>query len=407
MRITLVFAALVAAAVIAAALLFPAASGAAIVTDLSYERGTTCTVLGGAGARMWDEILQERNYDPNHPADFVPQSAVRLEGSCAAKITVHDEDTRCQPGQSNGCLSAGERATAVKNPVTRAGDTDVFTVALRYASGWPTVSTGFCTNWSTKQQNNIGDRAGLNNIVIGCETDTHALTVRGGDINAELTNITANCTAGPFAVDTWYEFVIRVKWSRDNDGFVDAYRNGVKFCDASGIDTVFDNALSGETWDPDIRVQHGLYRNGTAAGTAVLFSDAVAVHDALCEAKAYLGWPESAEPTCAYRLVMSTASNRSGATELAGTTVARKIYVFAKPDSGVLRVRFFLDDPQMQRAPRTIEGIAPYDFAGGMGTAASPFDTKTIANGSHMITAAIDLSAGGTRVVNGTFTAAN
>jgi len=108
-----------------------------------------------------------------------------------------------------------------------------------------------------------------------------------------------------------------------------------------------------------------------------------------------------------YTLLVSRSSNRSSPTSLAGQTVSGNVYVFTSPDSGVLRVRFYLDNPTMSGTPRQVENNAPYDFAGGSVSAANPFNTTTVANGSHTITAAIDLSAGGTQVLQATFTVAN
>src|SRR5205814_5343413 len=89
-------------------------------------------------------------------------------------------------------------------------------------------------------------------------------------------------------------------------------------------------------------------------------------------------------------------------------TVAGTIYVFVSPATGVTRVRFWLDNPQMSGTPRQTEGAAPWDFAGtaANGTA-NPTNTTTIPNGSHTITAAVDKSAGGTDVLTSSFTVSN
>ena len=109
-----------------------------------------------------------------------------------------------------------------------------------------------------------------------------------------------------------------------------------------------------------------------------------------------------------FDLFVSAAANRSAPSALQGQTVAGTIYVFTSPASGVTRVRFWLDNPQMSGTPRQTEGAGPWDFAGtaANGTA-NPTNTKTIANGSHTITAAIDKSAGGTDVVTATFIVGN
>jgi hypothetical protein len=111
--------------------------------------------------------------------------------------------------------------------------------------------------------------------------------------------------------------------------------------------------------------------------------------------------------TAAYALLVSTAPSRSPTAELNGYVAAplANLYVFTRPVTGVTQVRFFLDDPAMTAAPIHIEGTAEYDFVGtaGDGTAL-PFDTSTINTGTHTITAAVDLSAGGVQVVSASFT---
>jgi hypothetical protein len=108
-----------------------------------------------------------------------------------------------------------------------------------------------------------------------------------------------------------------------------------------------------------------------------------------------------------YSLLVSSSSNRSSPASLSGKTVSGKIYVFTSPDSGVYRVRFYLDNPNMTGTPRRTESSAPYDFAGGTVSTANPFDTTTVSDGSHTITAAVVLTNGSTEVVNATFTVAN
>src|SRR5207237_10720035 len=109
-----------------------------------------------------------------------------------------------------------------------------------------------------------------------------------------------------------------------------------------------------------------------------------------------------------FSLQVSAAADRSASSALQGQTVAGTIYVFVSPASGVTRVRFWLDNPQMSGTPRQTEGAAPWDFAGtATNGTANPTNTTTIANGSHTITAAVDKSAGGTDVLSSTFTVGN
>jgi acid phosphatase type 7 len=108
-----------------------------------------------------------------------------------------------------------------------------------------------------------------------------------------------------------------------------------------------------------------------------------------------------------YSLLFSSSSNRSNPASLADKTVSGNIYVFTSPDSGVYQVRFYLDNPNMSGTPRKVEKTAPYDFAGGTVSTANPFNTATVTDGAHTITAAVDLTAGGTEVVHAPFTVSN
>jgi len=63
-------------------------------------------------------------------------------------------------------------------------------------------------------------------------------------------------------------------------------------------------------------------------------------------------------------VLVSSKPDRSSAVALAGTTRSSSVYVFVSPQTGIARVRFFLDDPQATRPARQTEGAAPYDFAG-------------------------------------------
>jgi PKD repeat protein len=107
--------------------------------------------------------------------------------------------------------------------------------------------------------------------------------------------------------------------------------------------------------------------------------------------------------------MFSTAADRSGARPLDGQAVNGDIYVFTAPDSGVQtsyssRVTFYLDDPAMAGRARWAERAAPYDFAGGGIATAAPFDTGSLASGSHSITARIPLASGGATVIHASFT---
>lgn len=109
-----------------------------------------------------------------------------------------------------------------------------------------------------------------------------------------------------------------------------------------------------------------------------------------------------------YSLLVSTSPDRSSPVPLAGQTATGAIYVFTSPDNGILRVRFFVDDPTMSGSPFTTETGSPYDLAGTTKTgAAKAFNTTQLPDGTHNVTAAIDLSAGSTEVLSSDFTVAN
>ena len=116
----------------------------------------------------------------------------------------------------------------------------------------------------------------------------------------------------------------------------------------------------------------------------------------------------SPKSTKKYALLVSNSPDRLHPIPLEGVTVSDDIYVFVNPESGISQVRIFLDDPAMKRAPRQIEGRAPYDFEGtGPNLSANPFDTTTAPDGTHSITAAIDLRGGSSLVLHSEFTVFN
>jgi hypothetical protein len=109
-----------------------------------------------------------------------------------------------------------------------------------------------------------------------------------------------------------------------------------------------------------------------------------------------------------HALQLSAQPDRSAPEPLDGATVGGNIYAFVGPATGVARVRFWLDDPQMSGPPRQTENAAPWDFAGTASSgAANPFDTTTVPDGTHTISALVELAAGGTEVLQATVTVSN
>lgn len=112
----------------------------------------------------------------------------------------------------------------------------------------------------------------------------------------------------------------------------------------------------------------------------------------------------SPPPSGAHQLEVSLSPDRSSPTPLEGAVLAGNVYIFVPPATGISRVRFFLDDPQMTGPPRLIEKNGPWDFAGTATNGnAKPFDVSPLSPGPHVVTAAIDLSDSTTDIASGTF----
>lgn len=103
-------------------------------------------------------------------------------------------------------------------------------------------------------------------------------------------------------------------------------------------------------------------------------------------------------------LFVSTSPDRSLPLLLHGATIAGDVAVFVMPESGIRRMEFFIDDPLMEGPPFHSEGRAPYDLLGGSAGAANLFDTSTLSEGPHTITAAIRFSSGQLVPVHAEFT---
>ncbi|MBC8122992.1 MAG: VCBS repeat-containing protein [Gemmatimonadaceae bacterium] len=113
---------------------------------------------------------------------------------------------------------------------------------------------------------------------------------------------------------------------------------------------------------------------------------------------------QSTTPT----LQLSPSPNRTNPTPLAGGSVSGNIYVFASgKDSDFLRVRFFLDDPTQSGESFSLELAAPFDFASGTVSTANAFNTRTLTNGQHTITATFARTNGTIRTITSTFTVSN
>ncbi|MDX6230173.1 MAG: hypothetical protein QOI76_3563 [Frankiales bacterium] len=119
-----------------------------------------------------------------------------------------------------------------------------------------------------------------------------------------------------------------------------------------------------------------------------------------------LSVPHSVAHAASVTIMVSASPNRAAAVPLAGTTRAGNLYIFTTPDAGVVKVSFWLDDPQRAGLPKQLESWAPFDFRGGSSTA-NPWDSGTVANGTHVITAQVVDNAKVTTVVSASFQVLN
>ena len=115
----------------------------------------------------------------------------------------------------------------------------------------------------------------------------------------------------------------------------------------------------------------------------------------------------SVASTSTYSLVLSASERRENPQLLDGKTVSGNIYVSTTPNTGVRQVRFFIDNVGATGTPYSTDTQSPYDLAGGNPAKAKPFDTRGLPDGHHTITAAVDLTAGGTQLTHAGITVAN
>lgn len=95
--------------------------------------------------------------------------------------------------------------------------------------------------------------------------------------------------------------------------------------------------------------------------------------------------------------------DRIGSTDLAGATVAGNMYVFLGGDlTGIQRVEFRVDN----RAVNT-DRSAPWDLVGGNAGAAQPFDTRSLTDGAHSVSAIITFSNAQSATVTDSFVVNN
>jgi len=97
----------------------------------------------------------------------------------------------------------------------------------------------------------------------------------------------------------------------------------------------------------------------------------------------------SSEPaTEDYQLLLSYNSNRSNAVKLDDQTISGNVYIFLDPEANVSQVVFSIDGQT-----HNTENYAPYDLG-------LPFDSSTLSNGSHTISALIRHQDGSSQTIS-------
>jgi archaellum component FlaF (FlaF/FlaG flagellin family) len=104
----------------------------------------------------------------------------------------------------------------------------------------------------------------------------------------------------------------------------------------------------------------------------------------------------SSEPaTENYQLLLSTNSNRSNAVKLDDQSISGNVYIYLDPEAYVSQVVFSIDGQT-----HNTENYAPYDLG-------VPFDSSTLSNGSHTISALVRLQDGTNQSVSAVCTVQN
>jgi len=104
----------------------------------------------------------------------------------------------------------------------------------------------------------------------------------------------------------------------------------------------------------------------------------------------------SSEPaTEDYQLLLSYNSNRSNAVKLDDQTISGDVYIYLNPEANVSQVVFSIDGQT-----HNTENYAPYDLG-------LPFDSTTLSNGSHTISALIRHQDGSSQTISSTCTVQN
>lgn len=109
-----------------------------------------------------------------------------------------------------------------------------------------------------------------------------------------------------------------------------------------------------------------------------------------------------------FSLMLSLAPDRSSATGLQGSTASGDIYVFVPTQPDISRVDFYINNTQKSGSPNQTERVAPYDMAGtASNDLALPYNTTNLEDGTHTVTAVVQLTDSSTHEITNFFDIAN
>jgi N-acetylneuraminic acid mutarotase len=112
--------------------------------------------------------------------------------------------------------------------------------------------------------------------------------------------------------------------------------------------------------------------------------------------------PVTTASAASVTLMVSAHPDRSSAQLLTAAPESGLLYIFTTPDAGVATVSFWLDNPGRTGAPLHVESWAPFTFLGDTAAGSNPWDSRSVANGQHTITAVV-VAGGQTQVVTAAF----
>lgn len=93
-----------------------------------------------------------------------------------------------------------------------------------------------------------------------------------------------------------------------------------------------------------------------------------------------------------YNILVSSSSDRSGATTMEGAIIDGSVYAFVSPDTDITSIQFYLNSAATSRIG---SATGPYDFKGtSPGGTALAWDTRMINDGQHTIDINIGTTAG-------------